>query len=187
MGHLFEVCTGRLQSVEAAVRGGAQRIELCAALPLDGLTPSMGMLQTIRSLFPTLTVHVLIRSREGDFVYSEKEVLAMQHDIHAMLPFADGFVCGALTPDGGIDMPVMRQLIGAADGRPVTFHRAFDRCRDPLKPWNKSSLWVAGVFSPQGSSPRQSKASPCSANSADKQTAASSSCQVEVSMSTMSI
>ncbi len=133
MGHLFEVCTGSLQSVEAAVRGGAQRIELCAALSLDGLTPSMGMLQTVRSLFSTLTVHVLIRPREGDFVYSEKEVLAMQHDIHAMLPFADGFVCGTLTPDGGIDMPVMRQLIGAAEGRPVTFHRAFDRCRDPFE------------------------------------------------------
>ena len=133
MGHLFEVCTGSLQSVEAAVRGGAQRIELCAALPLDGLTPSMGTLLTVKQFFPILTVHVLIRPREGDFVYSEKEVLAMQHDIHAMLPLADGFVFGALTPDGSIDMPVMRQLIGAIEGKPVTFHRAFDHCRDPFE------------------------------------------------------
>ena len=133
MEHLFEVCTGNLPSVAAAVRGGARRIELCSALPLDGLTPSIGMLQTVRSLFPTLTIHVLIRSREGDFVYTEEEVLAMEHDIHAMLPFADGFVCGALTPDGDIDMTAMHRLVGAADGKPVTFHRAFDRCRDPFE------------------------------------------------------
>ncbi len=133
MEHLFEVCTGTLPSVAAAVRGGARRIELCSALPLDGLTPSIGMLQTVRSLFPSLTIHVLIRPREGDFVYTEEEVLAMEHDIHAMLPFADGFVCGALTPDGDIDTTTMRRLVGAADGKPVTFHRAFDRCRDPFE------------------------------------------------------
>ena len=133
MEHLFEVCTGTLPSVAAAVRGNARRIELCSALPLDGLTPSIGMLQTVRSLFPTLTIHVLIRPREGDFVYTEEEVLAMEHDIHAMLPFADGFVCGALTPDGDIDTTAMRRLVGTADGKPVTFHRAFDRCRDPFE------------------------------------------------------
>ena len=133
MKTLLEVCTGSLASVEAAAEGGAERIELCAALPLDGLTPSLGTIRLVRQRWPQLRIHVLVRPREGDFVYSEKEVLAMQHDIHAMLPLADGFVCGALTPDGGIDMPVMRQLIGAADGRPVTFHRAFDRCRDPFE------------------------------------------------------
>ena len=132
MEHLFEVCTGNLPSVAAAVKGGARRIELCSALPLDGLTPSIGMLQTVRGLFPSVTIHVLIRPREGDFVYTEEEVLVMEHDIHAMLPFADGFVCGALTPDADIDMTVMRRLVDAADGRPITFHRAFDRCRDPF-------------------------------------------------------
>ena len=132
MKHLFEVCTGSLPSVEAAVRGGAQRIELCSALPLDGLTPSIGILQAVRCLYPTLTIHVLIRPREGDFVYTEEEVLAMERDIHAMLPSADGFVCGALTADGGIDMTVMQRLMDAAEGKPVTFHRAFDHCRDPF-------------------------------------------------------
>ena len=130
---LFEVCTGSLQSVEAAVRGGAQRIELCAALPLDGLTPSMGTLQTVRHLYPSLTVHVLIRPREGNFVYSEEEVQSMENDIRAMLPLADGFVLGALTPNGDIDTATMRRLIEAANGHPITFHRAFDYCRDPFE------------------------------------------------------
>lgn len=127
------MCAGCLQSVEAAVSGGAKRIELCAALPLDGLTPSIGLLRTVRSLYPALTVHVLVRPREGTFVYSEGEVEIMEHDIHAMLPLADGFVCGALTPDGRIDMGAMRRLTDAAVSKPVTFHRAFDCCRDPFE------------------------------------------------------
>ena len=63
---ILEVCTGSLQSVINAVEGGAERIELCSALPLDGLTPSIGLLKEVREMFPQLKVHVLIRPREGD-------------------------------------------------------------------------------------------------------------------------
>ena len=129
---LLEVCTGSLGSVVAAVEGGAQRIELCQALSLDGLTPSIGMLSLVRELYPELTIHVLIRAREGDFVYDRREVRLMERDIRAALPYADGIVVGALTREGDVDMAAMECLVQAAEGRPVTFHRAFDVCRDPL-------------------------------------------------------
>lgn len=129
---LLEVCTGSLGSVVAAVEGGAQRIELCQALSLDGLTPSIGMLSLVRELYPELTIHVLIRVREGDFVYDRREVRAMERDIRAALPYADGIVVGALTRGGDVDMAAIGCLVQAAEGRPVTFHRAFDVCRDPL-------------------------------------------------------
>ena len=130
--NFLEVCTGSLRSVAAAVKGGAERIELCQALPLDGLTPSLGVLSLVRELYPTLTVHVLIRPREGDFVYSRQELRAMERDIRAALPYADGIVVGALTREGDVDMAAMECLVKAAEGRPVTFHRAFDACRQPL-------------------------------------------------------
>ena len=129
---LLEVCTGSLRSVAAAVEGGARRIELCQALALDGLTPSIGMLSLVRELYPELTIHVLIRVREGNFVYDRREVRAMERDIRAALPYADGIVVGALTREGDVDLAAMDCLVQAAEGRPVTFHRAFDVCRDPL-------------------------------------------------------
>lgn len=129
---LLEVCTGSLGSVVAAVEGGARRIELCQALTLDGLTPSIGMQSLVRELYPELTIHVLIRVREGNFVYDRREVRAMERDIRAALPYADGIVVGALTQEGDVDMAAMDCLVQATEGRPVTFHRAFDVCRDPL-------------------------------------------------------
>ena len=130
---ILEVCTGSLQSVINAVKGGAQRIELCSALSLDGLTPSLGLIKTVRTLFPELTIHVLIRVREGDFCYTEEEVKAMETDIKAVLPYADAIVCGALNTDGDIDIATTHRLIDACEGKPFTFHRAFDVCRNPLK------------------------------------------------------
>jgi copper homeostasis protein len=132
MKRTLEVCTGSLQSVVNAVAGGAERIELCSALALDGLTPSIGLLEKVRAMFPQLTIHVLIRPREGDFVYTPDEVEVMERDIRAALPYANGIVIGALTAQGDVDMVAMRRLMRAAEGRPVTFHRAFDVCREPL-------------------------------------------------------
>ena len=112
--------------------GGAQRIELCQALSLDGLTPSIGLLRTVRERYPDLRIHVLVRSVEGPFVYSEAEVVMMERDVReAVRAGADAVVVGALTVDGDIDIDATRRWVAAADGRPVTFHRAFDRCRDP--------------------------------------------------------
>lgn len=131
MKRLLEVCTGNLQSVIAAAEAGAERIELCSALSLDGLTPSLGLLKTVRQLYPALKIHVLIRPREGNFIYTEKEVRIMEEDIKVSLPYADGIVIGALDTEGNIDMETTRRLVEASEDKPVTFHRAFDVCRNP--------------------------------------------------------
>ena len=132
MKTLLEVCTGSLASVEAAAEGGAERIELCAALPLDGLTPSLGTIRLVRQRWPQLRIHVLVRPRVGDFVYSQAELRAMALDIEAAKPYADGFVSGALTPEGDIDMMATEVLVRQSGDKPFTFHRAFDHCRQPL-------------------------------------------------------
>ena len=129
----LEVCCGSLASALAAIEGGAQRIELCSALSLDGLTPSIGLLCELRSLFPHLRIHVLIRPREGGFVYSEAEIRVMERDIHeAVAAGATAIVSGALTPDNAIDLTTTARLVHAAEGLPFTFHRAFDKVTDPF-------------------------------------------------------
>ena len=131
---ILEVCTGSLASVAAAVEGGAKRIELCQALSLDGLTPSTGLVKTVRSLYPELRIHVLVRSMEGGFVYDDREIQLMTADIHEVIEAgADAVVVGALTPDADIDLHALRLWMQAAGNHPVTFHRAFDHCRQPLK------------------------------------------------------
>lgn len=129
----LEVCAGDLASAQAAAQGGAPRIELCSALHLDGLTPSAETIEAARRI-EGLMLHVLIRPREGDFVYSEAETATMLRDIRLAHQLgADGVVIGALTPEGDIDLPCCRRLIEAAQSLPVTFHRAFDRARNPLQ------------------------------------------------------
>ena len=128
---MLEVCASNLASALAAEQAGAGRIELCSALSVGGLTPSYGMTQHV---FTTtrLQVMVLIRLREGNFVYTDRELQVMEQDIQALRSMCTGFVFGALTPEGDIDLPAMQRLMQAAQGMPVTFHRAFDRCRDPF-------------------------------------------------------
>jgi copper homeostasis protein len=131
---LLEVCCGNPGSVDAAVAGGARRIELCASLELDGLTPPVSWLREAKAKYPALRVHVLIRSRAGDFVYTPEEVDTMVlRTEEALKAGADGIVIGALTPAGDIDLPAMERLVSAAGNVSVTFHRAFDVCTlDPF-------------------------------------------------------
>ena len=127
---ILEVCCADLQSVRAAKEGGAHRVELCQALGLDGLTPSAGMIESAVDM--GIPVQVLIRPREGDFVYSKDEVLCMQRDIRVAKQLgANGVVIGALKPDGSIDEETIRCLVGEAEGLSITFHRAFDVCKQP--------------------------------------------------------
>lgn len=126
----LEVCCADLASVRAAVEGGAHRVELCQALGLDGLTPSAGMIEEAVGM--GIHVQVLIRPREGDFVYTSDEVACMQRDIrHARRLGAGGVVIGALRPDGCIDAETIRRLVGEAEDLSITFHRAFDVCAQP--------------------------------------------------------
>ena len=128
---ILEVCCADLASLQAAVAGGAQRVEPCQALSLDGLTPSAGMIRL--AVESGITVHVLIRPREGDFVYSEAEMECMIHDIHLARELgAHGVVIGVLDKEGNVDVEKCRRLVAAAEGMHVTFHRAFDVCRDPM-------------------------------------------------------
>lgn len=128
---ILEICAADIDSVHAAAQGGATRIELCSALSEGGVTPSPGLMHESR-LVETLKIHVLIRPRGGDFLYTPAEVRSMARDIdYAISAGADGIVIGALLPDGTIDTDTCSRLIDRARGRSVTFHRAFDLCRDP--------------------------------------------------------
>ncbi len=133
---LFEVCAGDLASVEAAARGGADRVELCSALEEGGITPSIGFISEAAAILRPAGVklHVLIRPRGGDFLYSQAEFRSMLADIRhiASNHLADGVVIGALNPDGSVNMEQCRAMVEAAGDLSVTFHRAFDRVADPV-------------------------------------------------------
>lgn len=128
---LLEVAAVSVTAALAAQQGGADRIELCAALELGGLTPSHGTIALTRERL-SLPIHVLIRPRAGDFLYDDDEYAAMQRDIKAARTLGcEGVVIGALDADGNVDVPRCRTLIDAAHGMDITFHRAIDVCRDP--------------------------------------------------------
>ena len=130
---ILEICAGSVESAIAARDGGAKRIELCAALEIGGVTPSAGLIAEARKI-EGLVLNVIIRPRSGDFLYNEYEVACMLQDIRTCKQLGvDGVVIGALTADGDIDTAICKQLITAADGMSVTFHRAFDMCRDASK------------------------------------------------------
>ncbi len=130
---LIEVCTGDAASVDAARMAGAARIELCAGLEAGGLTPTASVIrQAVDGGGPL--VNVLVRPRSGDFVYSAAEAAVIEDDIRMSRDCgAHGVVIGALTPDGRPDMSLIERWVAAADGMSVTFHRAFDMCRDPFE------------------------------------------------------
>lgn len=133
MSKILEVCAGDIDSVIAAAAGGASRVELCSALGEGGVTPSIGFIHSALKV-PGIRVHVLIRPRGGDFLYTPEEVDCMVDDIVAAREAGvQGVVIGALTPDGDIDVDACKKMVAAAAGISVTFHRAFDLCRDPRK------------------------------------------------------
>ena len=130
----FEVCANSVESCLAAQEGGANRVELCAGIPEGGTTPSYGEIAVAREMLTKTRLHVIIRPRGGDFLYSPIEVKAMLKDIEIARQLgADGVVFGCLTAKGEIDLPVMQKLMEASKGLSVTFHRAFDVCCDPQK------------------------------------------------------
>lgn len=133
MRNILEVCAGDIESVRRAAEGGAARVELCSALSEGGITPSEGVVRAALKV-PGIKVNVLIRPRQGDFLYSDEEVEVMLSDIRRCRGLGvNGVVIGALTPDGDVDKEVCGRMIEAACGLSITFHRAFDMTRDPLQ------------------------------------------------------
>ncbi|MEX0343530.1 MAG: copper homeostasis protein CutC [Rhizobiaceae bacterium] len=131
---LAEICVDSVEGVIAAAAAGAARVELCSALLEGGLTPSYGMTKRAKAVTGPVGVHVMIRPRGGDFLYSSEEFAAMKEDILALKRLdVEGFVFGLLEPDGNIDVERTKELIELCRPSSVTFHRAFDMARDPFE------------------------------------------------------
>ena len=130
MSVLVEAAVDTFAGALAAQADGVHRIELCGPLHEGGTTPSAGLIARCSERL-LVSVHVLIRPRAGDFVYSDDEIEIMSKDIAVAKEFGiDGVVVGALTPEGEIDAGRLSELITMASPMRVGFHRAFDKVRD---------------------------------------------------------
>lgn len=128
----IEICANSVESAVKARQAGAYRVELCAGMAEGGTTPSFGEIRMARQLLTETKLYVMIRPRGGDFLYSPVEQEIMLHDIKVARQLgADGVVFGCLTANGNVDIPLMRKLMNAVGNMKVTFHRAFDVCRNP--------------------------------------------------------
>jgi copper homeostasis protein len=126
-----EVCCPSLDAVVKAVAAGADRIELCERLEVGGVTPSGQLIKDSLAIAGPVPVNVLIRPREGNFVYNEEEVEQILASISLCKGLGvNGVVIGALHSNGSVDMELMRRLVAASRPMGITFHRAFDECCD---------------------------------------------------------
>ena len=133
---IYEVCVDSVAGVRAAKSAGADRVELCADLLEGGITPSLVMIRQARAV-DGIRLHVMIRPRGGDFAFDDDEFAIMRADVEAAKAAgADGVVIGVLTADGEIDIERTDDLFTLARPLSVTFHRAFDMTRDPLRALN---------------------------------------------------
>jgi len=133
MSYILEIATSDFETTEAAVTGGADRIELCANLSEGGTTSSYGTIFQCRETFDVL-LYPIVRPRGGDFLYSDNEYEVMLHDVKLCKQLGcDGVVIGLLNSDGTIDLKRTGALVDIAYPMGVTFHRAFDRCTEPFE------------------------------------------------------
>ena len=133
MTGILEVCVDSLASARAAIAGGAQRLELCSALAVGGLTPYGELLRQIRAE-SDINIRCLMRPRAGDFLYTKEEILLMAAQISNLRELgADGFVIGCLNAEGDLDEKAMKPLLKAAEGTGLTLHRCIDVSRDPCR------------------------------------------------------
>ena len=130
---IIEVCAESYEYAMKAEKAGADRIELCKDLHLDGLTPDYETAKkTIDSL--NIPVFILIRPREGDFIYSNKEFELMKNDIVKFKEMGcKGIVSGVLNNDKDMDIERTQELVELSRPLEFTFHRAFDKVKDPVE------------------------------------------------------
>ena len=131
MKKILEVCVDSYASAMAAIAGGADRLELCSALSVGGLTPSAALLTQIRRV-SNIPVRCLMRPRGGDFLYTPAEIEQMAMEMAVLRQAgADGFVIGCLTADGELNGVAMKPLLEEAAGLGLTLHRCIDVSRSP--------------------------------------------------------
>lgn len=129
-GLLLEVAVDSLERATAAERAGAHRLELCAHLEMGGLTPGLELIRQVRSAV-RIPIHVMVRPRPGDFVYSADEFAEMKESIRAIkAENVQGIVTGVLLPDSSVDTRCTSELVALALPMQVTYHRAFDETKD---------------------------------------------------------
>lgn len=132
MSYVLEIAVFNIQSALVAQAAGADRIELCENPYDGGTTPSYGTLKTVTEKI-TVPVFPIIRPRGGDFLYTDEEFEVMQKDLLLCKQLGfQGAVLGLLNADGAIDTERTKRLVDLAYPLEITFHRAFDRARDPL-------------------------------------------------------
>ena len=131
--YTLEICVDSVKSAINAERGKATRLELCSNLIIGGTTPTKSLFEEVKKNVNN-PVNVLIRPRFGDFLYSDYEVNIIKNEIKMFKKLGvDGIVVGILTKNGEIDLDNMKKFIEVAQDIPITFHRAFDVCRETLK------------------------------------------------------
>ena len=153
MAKILEICVDSYASAMAAIRGGADRLELCSALAVGGLTPSAALLRQIRQA-SSIPVRCLMRPRGGDFLYTNEGIAQMAMEMDALRAAgADGFVIGCLTPEGNLDTQAMRPLLEAAQGLGLTLHRCIDVSRDPLQTYRDAAALGIDTVLTSGAAP----------------------------------
>lgn len=131
--YTLEICVDSVESAINAQKGGATRLELCSNLIIGGTTPTKSLFEEVRKNV-NIPINVLIRPRFGDFLYSKYEIEIIKNEIRMFREMGvDGIVVGILTKEGEIDLENMKSFISEAQNIPVTFHRAFDVCKNPLE------------------------------------------------------
>ncbi|MDE6389410.1 MAG: copper homeostasis protein CutC [Lachnospiraceae bacterium] len=136
--YILECCVDSVESAMAAAEGGADRLELCAALIIGGTSPSMALFEQVKANCD-LPVRVLLRPRFGDFLYSKYEFGIIKREVEIFREAgAEGVVIGCLKEDGSLHMEQMRELMESAGNMKVTLHRAFDVCADPFQAYEQA-------------------------------------------------
>ena len=131
--YILECCVDSVESALAAAEGGADRLELCSALIIGGISPGLALFEQARACCD-LPIRVLLRPRFGDFLYTDYEFQILKREVALFREAgAEGVVIGCLDADGALHMEQMRQLMAEAGDMKVTLHRAFDVCADPIE------------------------------------------------------
>ena len=126
----LEICIDSLESFDNAVAGEADRVEICSALFADGLSPDLGLV-SYACKNEKIEKFVMLRPRDGDFAYDDKEIKQIKQAIKSYKKYPiDGFVFGAINEDGLLDIDLLREVVDLAKPYPIALHRAFDYSKD---------------------------------------------------------